>query len=219
MLSLTQLNTEQKDQLAELLNVGVAHAGTTLSQMIGHRITISVPSTSLKNTKTVSQFIDKPDDIMVAVLLRISGGLEGYVFFLFPRDAAVDLLHALSGKRVGDLRALTSFDRSIFHEIGNVLTGGMLQGFSQFLHTALLHSIPDVVVDMGGAMFNSIAATMIARHNEFFSLDVTICVDPPADAIDCHVGETATARMFLFLGPDAVSDVLVLTSHLIPSST
>ena len=215
MSSLQQLNPEEKDQLAELLNVGVAHAGTTLSQMIGHRITISVPSSSLKNTETVSRFIETPDDITVAVLLQISGGLNGYVFFLFPHDAAVNLLHALSGKRVGDLRALTTFDRSIFHEVGNVLTGGMLQGFSRFLHTAVLHSVPDVVVDMGGAMFNSIAATMIARHNEFFSLDVTICVDPPADAIDCRVGETATGRMFLFLGPDAVTDVLALTARLV----
>lgn len=208
------LTPEEIDQLSELLNIGVAHAGTTLSQMMGQRTTISVPSASLKNSGSALHFIEKPNDITMAVLLRISGGLDGYVLLVFPHETAVHLLKALSGKTVGDLRALDAFDRSIFQEIGNVLTGGMLQGFGEFLHLSLEHSVPDVVIDMGGAMFNSLAADMIARHGEFFALDVTICVNPTADAVDCHAGEEITGRMFLFLGPDAVKDILALTNKI-----
>jgi chemotaxis protein CheY-P-specific phosphatase CheC len=92
-----------------------------------------------------------------------------------------------------------------------VLTGGMLQGLEKFLHCSLHHSVPNVVIDMGGAIFNSLTAAMFARHEEFFSLSVTICVNPSPDATDCHVGEEITGKMFLFLGPDAVKDILALT--------
>lgn len=219
MSSLLQLTPEDKDQLIELLNIGVAHAGTTLSQMLARRITISVPRASLKNTETASYVMGNADEVTLAVLLRITGGLEGYVFILFPHDAATRLLRALSGKTVGDLRALDAYDRSVFQEIANMLTGGMLQGFTQFLHCSLIHSVPDVVVDMSGAMFNSLSATMIARHDEFFSLDVTLCIDPPKDAIDCHPGEEATGHIFLFLGPDAVQEILALTKKITSSPT
>jgi chemotaxis protein CheY-P-specific phosphatase CheC len=210
-----QLSDDDRDQLGELLNIGVAHAGTTLSQMTGRRIAISVPSTSLKNIKNSSDFLEKPDDIILAVLLRLSGGLDGYVFLIFSRDAIIHLLNVLSGKRVSDLRELDPYDRSIFQEVGNVLTGGMLQGFSSFLHIPLLHSVPDVVIDMGGAMFNSLAATMLAHHGEFLSLNVSICVDPPGSAVDCKSGEESTGRMFLFLGPTAVKDILALTNPMV----
>lgn len=210
------LNNDDRDQLGELLNIGVAHAGTTLSQMTGRQIAISIPTTSLKNSKNASDFLSKPDDVTLAVLLRLSGGLDGYIFLVFSREAVITLLHTLSGKNVSDLRELNPFDRSIFQEVGNVLTGGMLQGFSSFLRVPLLHSVPNVVIDMKGAMFNSVAATMISNHEEFLSLDVSICVDVPENSVECETGTGATGHMFLFLGPKAVQEILTLT-HLMVS--
>jgi chemotaxis protein CheY-P-specific phosphatase CheC len=134
---------------------------------------------------------------------------------LFPYTAALHLLHALSGKTISDLRALDKFDRSIFQEVGNVLTGGMLQGLSKFLHIALVQSVPDVVVDMGGAMFNSISAAMISLHSEFLAIDVSICVDATPEAIEVVGKEEASGRMFLFLGPDATAQILTLTRPMI----
>ena len=211
MIKVFQLTDEERDQLKELLNIGVSHASTTLSTMMKKRVSISVPSLEVKGAQTISSFISNPDDIRVAVLLRLSGALDGYVLLLFPRSAAISLLNSLSGKTIGDLRALDRFDRSIFQEVGNVLTGGMLQGLSRFLHINIVQSVPDVVIDMGGAMFNSISAAMIASHTEFLSLDVAICVDATAHAVSCDDGEEAVGRMFLFLGPDATKSILALT--------
>ena len=214
MSKIFKLSEYEVDQLKEIINIGVSHAGTTLSQMVNRRITISVPEVEIKSAETVSQFVDNPDDITLAVLLGLSGGIEGYIFLFFPQSAARQLLHALSGKSVGDLRALDKYDRSIFQEIGNIITGGMLGGLSRFLHLEMLHSVPNVVVDMGGAMFNSLAATMVAHHEEFISLDVSVCVNASEDAILCNDGEEAVGRMFLFIGPDAVRQVLAITKEI-----
>ena len=87
----------------------------------------------------------------------------------------------------------------------------MLTGLSKFLHIQIVQSVPDVVIDMGGAMFNSISAAMIASHSEFLSLDVAICMDAHEGGISCSPGEESVARMFLFLGPSATDSILGLT--------
>ncbi len=211
---MTFLSAPDQDQLAELLNIGVSHAGTTLSQMVGRRIAISVPTVVLHEIDTVSLFAARPDDVTIAVLLRLSGGMEGYVFLLFPHDASISLLQTLSGKTVADLHTLNEFDRSVFQEIGNVVTGGMLTGLSKFLHLPLVQSIPDVVIDMRGAIFDSLAASMIQAHGKFFALDVAICVDAANDDVACNEHTEAVAHLFLFLGPEAAKRVLEFTHEM-----
>jgi chemotaxis protein CheC len=208
------LTREDEDQLKELLNIGVSHASTTLSKMVGKAVTISVPNLDIKTAHSVSVKVKDPNAVTVAVLLRLSGILEGYVLLFFPSAASLHLLQLLSGKIVTDLRSLDKYDRSIFQEIGNVVTGGMLKGLSQFLHIELVQSVPDVVIDMGGAMFNSISAAMIHQHNEFLSLDVAICVNATEGSILCKDDQEAVGTMYLFLGPDAADVILKLTNEM-----
>ena len=210
MSDILELSPEECDQLKELLNIGVSHAGTKLSQMADRRVAISVPYIEIKDAETSAKFIQRGEDVSISVLLKLSGGVDGYVLLYFPHHAAVHLLHSLSGKKVGDLRAFDPYDRSVFQEVGNVLAGGMLSGLAQFLRTELLHSVPDVVIDMGGAMFNSLAATMIASHDKFVSLDVAISVEMQNDAIECAEDEASLGRMFLFIGPEATANILRL---------
>lgn len=215
MPNIFQLSSEDKDQLSELVNIGISHAGTALSVMLGRRVTISVPLVEIRDAHSVSSFNESSDDVTVSVLLRLAGGLDGFVFLYFPHEATVRLLESLSGKVVGDLRALNPYDRSIFQELGNVITGGMLFGLSKFLDTGLLHSVPDVSVDMGSAMFNSISATMISAHEEFLSLDVAVCVNSDESSIKCDEEDEARGRMYIFIGPEAVEKILATTRNMI----
>jgi chemotaxis protein CheC len=217
-MTMFNLSQEDRDQLKELLNIGVSHAGTKLSQMASRRVAISVPFIEIKNASTVAQFVPKEEEISVAVLLQLTGGVEGYVLLYFPHHAAVQLLNSITRKRVGDLRAFDQYDRSVFQEVGNVLAGGMLSGLAQFLNVQLLHSVPDVVIDMSGAMFNSLSASMIATHDEFVSLDVAISVDrTDDDTIEVGLEGEAVGRMFLFLGPQATENILALTRSMVSS--
>lgn len=211
MSTIFALTPEEKDQLGELVNIGVSHAATTLSLLLKRRVAISVPEITIKNASDVKDFVERSDDITIAVLLRVSGALDGYVFVSFPYAASVHLLSAMTGKTVGDLRALDAFDRSLFQEVGNVVTGGMLFGLSKFLHLRLEHSVPEVVVDMRGAMFNSLAASMIALHEEFLALDVSICVDVFSDSVSCNDDKATVCRLFFFAGPEAVARILEVT--------
>ncbi len=215
MAKIFQLTPEDQDQLRELVNIGVSHAGNTLSDMVGKRILVSVPGVTLGSSDTLPLDIGEGSAITIAILLRLSGAIDGYVLIFFPQPAAVALLRTMTGKSIGDLRALTRFDRSIFQELGNVITGGMLSGLSRFLHLNIIHSVPDVVVDMGGAMFNTITASMVARHEEFLTLDVSVCVDETKESMTCNHAESSTGRMFLYIGPEAVGRILDITGEMV----
>jgi chemotaxis protein CheC len=215
MAQIFQLTEDDQDQLRELVNIGVSHAGNTLSDMVGRRILVSVPGVTLGSAESLPPRLEEGSAITIAILLKLSGAIDGYVLIFFPQQAAVGLLRTMTGKSVGDLRALTRFDRSIFQELGNVITGGMLQGLSRFLHLNIIHSVPDVVVDMGGAMFNSITASMVARHQEFLTLDVSVCVDESKDSLTCDHSLASTGRMFLYIGPEATERILDITGGMV----
>ena len=89
MTHVFNLTREDEDQLKELLNIGVSHASTTLSKMVRKTVTISVPKLGVQNAQSLRGIVKDPDAITVAVLLRLSGVLEGYVLLLFPFSAAV----------------------------------------------------------------------------------------------------------------------------------
>lgn len=218
MYQIFQLSPDDHDQLSELVNIGVSHAGTTLSQMLGRRIALSVPEISIKNASGAADFVESSDDITVSVLLRVYGALDGYIFLFFPYAAAVHLLSGLTGKTVGDLRALNEYDKSLFQEVGNVITGGMLLGLSKFLHLRLEHTVPNVVIDMRGAMFNSLVASMIALHEEFLSLDVAIGIDVFSDTVLATSDKSSMCRLFFFAGPDAVQKILEITRTMVKSN-
>ena len=54
MRTTLSLDLDERDQLKELLNIGVSHAGTKLSQMAGRRVAISVPQVSVERAETVA---------------------------------------------------------------------------------------------------------------------------------------------------------------------
>jgi chemotaxis protein CheC len=211
MSLLMQLTESENDQLRELINIGVSQAGDALSLLMSRRITVSIPIVGVNDAMNAVRIAHLEDEITVSVLLRIFGEIDGYVLIVFPRAAALHLLTVLGGKTVGDLRAIDPFDRSMFQEIGNVVTGGMLIALSKFLHVEMLHSVPNVVIDMGGAMLNSVSASMIRLHEEFMTLNVAICVDATPESASCNIDESSVGQMFLFVGPDAVKKILSIT--------
>lgn len=215
MPALFNLSQNDNDQLSELVNIGVSHAGDTLSLLMKKRVTVSIPKVRVRDASSETSLISGEDDVTVSILLRVHGLIDSYILLYFPRYAATHLLEVLSGKKISDLRALDEFDRSLFRELGNIITGGMLSGLSKFLHVKMVHSVPNVVVDMGSSMLNSVSASMIRMHEEFLSLEVAICVEPSMDAIVCESDEPAVGHMFLFMGPEAVKKILEITNSMV----
>lgn len=205
------LDLVDADQLRELLNIGVSHASTKLSQFTNHRVTISVPTVGMKSVSKPKEYLPDPDAIAGGILLRFSGSLDGFMLLIFTEPAVRHLLESLGGVTVLDIRAINEYQRSMLREVGNIVAGGMLGGIGPLLSGRVVQSVPDVVIDSGSSLLNSIVTGLVHAHGHYVTIDVAICVDAREDSVSCRSGDGALGKLFLFLGPDAADAALGFT--------
>ena len=116
-----QLDEKQLDILKEVCNIGVGHAATALSQLIGSNITLNVPYASIIPIKDVSKIVGGPDNLVAGLYLKILGDARGNIFMIFPRESVMSLIYLLNGKKVENVSTMTEMDSSALKEVGNIL--------------------------------------------------------------------------------------------------
>ncbi|HWP35019.1 MAG TPA: chemotaxis protein CheC [Thermodesulfobacteriota bacterium] len=147
-----QLTPQHLDVLKELSNIGVGHAATALSQMLGRRVGIRVPCVTVAPFDRVADRLGGPEAIVVAVALRMAGDATGQILLVLPRRAAEELAGALTAApdRTADLAQTLA--RSALQEAGNVLAGAYLNALGRLTGLVLLPSVPCLTCDMAGAV-------------------------------------------------------------------
>ncbi|MBI4363185.1 MAG: chemotaxis protein CheC [Euryarchaeota archaeon] len=150
-----ELSELQRSALAEMGNIGAAHAATALSQMLKRRIDLRVPEVRLVSLDTLHTILEDPETPVAAILLRLFGSVTGRVVLMIPRDGAIRLARLLT--ETGGLHTdLSEMELSAVSEVGNILTGSYLGAASRFLNLTLIQSTPQTVVDMAGSVYQSL---------------------------------------------------------------
>lgn len=144
------LSSEQLDALKEIGTIGGGSAATALSQILGKRVTIAVPQVKLiaSDRITASEFLIKPDDVALAVDLKILGALKGEILVLFSQKSAMDLIDIIMKRPVGATQFLNLFEASALSETAHILCGSYLNAVGELLNLhQLIPSIPQTVID------------------------------------------------------------------------
>src|SRR6056297_659283 len=115
------LNTEQKDGLQELANIGAGHASTALSQMINREVKMGIPHVEVIPLGEAGSYIEN-EQVVVGIFLKISDEIPSYVMMLIPRESAFALSDLLLGSKqhTGE-RVLSEMDTSALSEVANVM--------------------------------------------------------------------------------------------------
>jgi len=148
-----QLTEEHLDALREISNVGMGHAATALSQMVGDTIYLHVPKVTLTDIAAVPELLGGPEQVVVGITLQVRGDAQGNILLVFPLECAENLVIQLLGREDnGDL-----FDEigiSTVKEVGNILASSYLSAMGALLNLTLLPSIPLLANDMAGAVID-----------------------------------------------------------------
>ena len=148
-----QLTEEHLDALREISNVGMGHAATALSQMVGDTIYLHVPKVTLTDIAAVTELLGGPEQVVVGITLQVRGDAQGNILLVFPLECAENLVIQLLGcEDNGDL-----FDEigiSTVKEVGNILASSYLSAMGALLNLTLLPSIPLLANDMAGAVID-----------------------------------------------------------------
>ena len=149
---LMELNGIQKDVLKEMFNIGAGNAATALSQLLRTRIDMLVPEVNLLPFSQVAEPVGGPEEIVVGVYLTIAGSASGSFMFVLPVVSAANLVGTLFGRPPRP--EFDEMERSALLETGNIMTHSFLNAIAALTGMTLAASVPDMAVDMAGAVLS-----------------------------------------------------------------
>lgn len=173
-LSLDGMSNEYFDVLKELGNIGAGNATTALAQMMQCKVDMSVPRVQLLEFKELGEAMVGEETVMAGIYLAIEGDVNGSIMFLLEKKAAKHLVGKLTGmESEGD--DFTEMEFSALKEVGNIITGAYLNSLSSITNLVIYPSVPDLTVDMAGAIlsvpaieFAALGDRMLMIQTQFF---------------------------------------------------
>ena len=187
-----KLSEVQSDAIQELGNIGAAHAATTLSQMLGSTIEMSVPAIKVVDLSQLGEYMGEESAAMVAFELQGDIPHGGYMLFYITRESAIRLTNTMLGMTETS-RPLNEMDKSALLEVGNIMASSFLDATAELLGIVMLPSPPALTIDMAHAAMQSLIAQMQEETNEvlLFSTEL-ICEEHRIDSDIIMMPETST---------------------------
>ncbi len=173
-ISLDEMSNEYFDVLRELGNIGAGNATTALAQMMQCKVDMAVPKVQLLEFRELGEAMVGEETVMAGIYLGIEGDIKGSIMFLLEKKAAKHLVGKLMGmESEGD--EFTEMEFSALKEVGNIITGSYLNSLSSITNLAIYPSVPDLTVDMAGAIlsvpaieFAALGDRMLMIQTQFF---------------------------------------------------
>ena len=153
---LNNVSQQYFDVLKEIGNIGAGNATTALAQMLGQKVDMKVPQVKLLNFQEVGAIMGGEEQIMAGIYLLVEGDITGSIMFLLQEEAAHIFVNQLMGVGSGG-KTECGFDEmelSALKEIGNIITGAYLNSLSMLTNMTIYPSIPDLSIDMAGAILS-----------------------------------------------------------------
>ena len=190
-ITLEEMSDEYFDVLKELGNIGAGNATTALSQMMQCKVDMSVPQVKLMEFKELGQLMGGEEIIMAGIYLAIEGDVAGSIMFLLEKQAARHLVNKLMGTSV-EGEEFSDMEFSALKEVGNIITAAYLNSLASLTNLKLQPSVPDLTVDMAGAIlsvpaieFGTLGDKMLLIQTQFFDdmvLDGSFILVPNLDS-------------------------------------
>jgi chemotaxis protein CheC len=160
--------------MQELGNIGAAHAATTLSQMLGSTVQMSVPGIKAVDIAELGTYMGEESAAMVAFELQGEIQHGGFIIFYITRESAIRLTNTMLG--LTDMnRPMNEMDESALIEVGNIMVSAFLDATAELLGFVMLPSPPAMTIDMVHAAMSSLIAGMGEEIDEvlLFSTELT----------------------------------------------
>ena len=169
-----ELSNIELDVLREIGNIGSGNAATALAKMLNRKVNMDVPRAKILEFKEVSDTLGGAELPVVGILLKMTGDLKGNIMFILQQEAARMLVNMLMGKTAGVDEEYSEMEISALKEIGNILAGSYLSALSTLTNLKIMPSIPDIAMDMAGAIlsvpaieFGKVGDTVLYIETEF----------------------------------------------------
>lgn len=151
-ISVENMSSQYYDVLKEIGNIGAGNATTALATMLQCKVDMGVPEVRLLKFSEIGQLLGGEEQVMAGVYLAIEGDINGSIMFLVKEDVAMHLIKKMLGDMTSD--TMGDMEKSALKEISNIITGAYLNAMSSMTNLSIIPSIPDLCIDMAGAILS-----------------------------------------------------------------
>ncbi|AIG97918.1 Chemotaxis protein CheC, inhibitor of MCP methylation [Archaeoglobus fulgidus DSM 8774] len=162
MHSIEDFGEMELDALKELGNIGVGKAATSLSQMLGRRIEMSVPEAVIVKIPELHKYINAEEMVagVVTGLEDIENGHSGFLYITFPEKSSKKLAEIL----LGDSSDEEMVDSTLM-EIGNILSSSFCDAAAEMLGIVLLPTPPSFGRDFAIAVIDAVVSQLAEKSD------------------------------------------------------
>lgn len=190
-----QLSEGELDFLRELSNIGVGHAATALSQLIGRQVGMRVPKVTIVDLSSVPELMGGSEKIVSGVYLQVLGDARGGILLIFPDESSKALLKLLLK---GEEDPLSEMGMSTLKEVGNILASAYLSVLGNMLDITLIPSIPSLAHDMVGAVVDLVLINLGEVGDTAFVFETEFY----------DIAEDIKGHFFLLPDPDSIDVIM-----------
>jgi chemotaxis protein CheC len=150
---LVVLDEMERDALAELVNIGVSRAASSLRVMVGREILLSVPDVAILPRGRAAEIIgDHQKARLVAVRQDFEGDFFVRAMLIFPETNSLELVRAVTGGNL-PLDEIVALEQEALAETGNIILNNCLATIANILKRTLRMSLPDLFRGNGAELF------------------------------------------------------------------
>ncbi len=155
--------------LKEISNIGIGNAVTSLAEMMESEIKIMTPNLKVARIEKVAEFSGGADKLVSGVIMKLTGGVNGYIVMLLPSESAQLICNTMTKKENSDFT--DPMNESLISEVGHILGSTYMTAFSDFLKVDVFASAPVQTYDMIGAIMDNILIQMSQEVEHAIILD------------------------------------------------
>ncbi len=169
-----ELTDGERDALAEIANMGVGRAATSLRQMVGEQVLLSVPAVNIVTRQAACAFVER-DNVtkLVAVQQSFEGPFAGSALLIFPAAQSLELVRLVVGDE-HTLEDVIDLEQEALAETGNIILNACLATIANMLHHTMRVSLPTVIRGDGQTLFDVETGDSSDNLVLFLYIDFTI---------------------------------------------
>lgn len=199
MTFVNQITNTHLDILKEVGNIGAGHAATSLSKLLNKRIDMKVPDVKIVSFNEMMDMAGGAENIVASVFLRLEGDAPGSMFFVLPIHQATKFIQQMIDDVTFSFSEQPNNELALsaLQELGNILSGSYLSSLSDFTNLSLYPSVPELSIDMFGAIisYGIIELSQVS--------DYAIVIDTALNDDETSDNEGVKGHFFLLPDPDS----------------
>ena len=150
----SELSEIEQDALAEIANMGVSRAASSLRRMVGEQVLLSVPAVNIVNRRVASRMVEKGHSPkLVAVQQSFEGPFSGRALLIFPEAQSLELVRSIVGEE-HSLEDVIDLEQEALAETGNIILNACLATIANVLRRTMRMSLPSIVRGDGDTLFD-----------------------------------------------------------------